>query len=208
MKFEEFLRRMGAALEIAGVPYMLTGSLASSFYGVPRATNDIDFVIAPDRETLIAFVRLVERAGLYVSWDEAMAPLENRSKFNVIDFSSSWKADLIVQKARQFSIDEFARRTAIALEGTTLSVAAAEDVIIAKLEWSRDCESAQQIIDAAGILRMQEAALDSRAHREMGEGARPHRAMGRRDETRRGLSALVATRKAEGSKPFRLCACD
>jgi hypothetical protein len=35
------------ALEAAGIPYMVTGSLASSFHGVPRGTQDIDIVIAP-----------------------------------------------------------------------------------------------------------------------------------------------------------------
>jgi len=40
-------QRIVAALEQAGIPYMLTGSFASSFHGTPRATQDIDFVIAP-----------------------------------------------------------------------------------------------------------------------------------------------------------------
>lgn len=38
----ELLRRVSAALDANGIPYMLTGSLASSMYGIPRATNDID----------------------------------------------------------------------------------------------------------------------------------------------------------------------
>lgn len=42
----EFLRKVTAALDNTGVPYMLTGSLASSMYGIPRATNDIDIVVA------------------------------------------------------------------------------------------------------------------------------------------------------------------
>ena len=28
-----------------GVPYMLTGSMASNFWGVPRTTHDLDFVV-------------------------------------------------------------------------------------------------------------------------------------------------------------------
>jgi hypothetical protein len=35
----EFLIRVTTALEMHGVPYMLTGSVASSLYGVPRATT-------------------------------------------------------------------------------------------------------------------------------------------------------------------------
>jgi hypothetical protein len=38
-------------------PYMLTGSLASSMYGIPRATNDIDVVISPTREQLLSIVQ-------------------------------------------------------------------------------------------------------------------------------------------------------
>jgi hypothetical protein len=44
----EFLLRIATALEMNGIPYMLAGSLASSMYGIPRATNDIDIVIAPE----------------------------------------------------------------------------------------------------------------------------------------------------------------
>ena len=33
------------ALEGLGVGYMLVGSLSSNFYGIPRATQDADFVI-------------------------------------------------------------------------------------------------------------------------------------------------------------------
>jgi predicted nucleotidyltransferase len=59
----EFLRKLAAALEGSGVPYMLTGSLASSLYGVPRATNDIDFVISPTRAQLGSLLQFLKRLG-------------------------------------------------------------------------------------------------------------------------------------------------
>jgi hypothetical protein len=37
-----------AQLERVGVPSMITGSVASSFHGEPRATRDLDIVIDPD----------------------------------------------------------------------------------------------------------------------------------------------------------------
>jgi len=40
-----FLQRIVEVLDAAGVPYMLTGSLAAAYYAVPRATQDIDVVI-------------------------------------------------------------------------------------------------------------------------------------------------------------------
>ena len=46
------LARIVAAFDDAGIPYMLTGSFASSYYGTPRATQDLDFVVAPTTEAL------------------------------------------------------------------------------------------------------------------------------------------------------------
>jgi hypothetical protein len=34
-----------SGLEHAAIPFMIVGSLASNFHGIPRATRDADFVI-------------------------------------------------------------------------------------------------------------------------------------------------------------------
>ena len=57
MSLEELLSRLAPALEQAQVPYMLTGSVASSAHGVPRSTRDLDIVIAPTRAQLLALMR-------------------------------------------------------------------------------------------------------------------------------------------------------
>lgn len=46
MNQEDFLGRLVAKLEDAGIPYMISGSLGSTLHGEPRATNDIDLVIS------------------------------------------------------------------------------------------------------------------------------------------------------------------
>jgi hypothetical protein len=156
----EFLRRITAALDLNGIPYMLTGSLASSMYGIPRATNDIDIVIAPSREQLLAVVQLFQRLGLTVASEAAVAALRNKTDFNVIDFSNGWKVDLILRKDRPFSITEFDRRETYDVEDIRLTLAQPEDVLIAKLEWAKSGNSERQLDDAAGILRMQAEKLD------------------------------------------------
>ena len=45
MNVVEIFRRITAALGQAGIPYMLTGSFASAYYGVPRSSQDIDLII-------------------------------------------------------------------------------------------------------------------------------------------------------------------
>jgi hypothetical protein len=156
----EFLRRITAALDLHGIPYMLTGSLASSMYGIPRATNDVDIVIAPSREQLLSVVQLFQRLGLTVAPEAAIAAFRKRTDFNVIDFSHGWKADLILRKDRPFSLTEFERRETHEVEDIRLTLARPEDVLIAKLEWSKSGNSDRQLDDAAGILKMQGANLD------------------------------------------------
>ena len=160
MKIEAFLRQICAALELNHVPYMVTGSLASSLYGVPRSTNDLDVVIAPSRSQLFSLVQLFTRVGLYVRREDAEIALQHHDQFNVVDFASGWKVDLIVRKGREFSLVEFERRETAELDGLTFSIASAEDVVLSKLEWAKIGESERQLQDAAGILQRQGGELD------------------------------------------------
>ena len=48
----ELLENTVKALEQANIPYMLTGSLVSSFQGNPRSTHDIDIVVSIKMDNL------------------------------------------------------------------------------------------------------------------------------------------------------------
>src|ERR1044071_1901499 len=159
-KLETFLRNILAALERAGIAHMLTGSLASSMWGIPRATNDIDFVINPIREELFTLARLFRESGLYFPREIIDEAFDNRSQLNVIDFSNGWKADLILRKDREFSVTEFRRREEATVEGMHLHIATPEDVIIAKLEWWTISPSDRQLNDIIGVLQVQRDNLD------------------------------------------------
>ena len=81
--------------------------------------------------------------------------------FNVTDFKNAWKVDLIVRKAREFSVLEFERREPVEMDGLNFVITSAEDILIAKLEWFKLGESERQLEDAAGILRIQGDKLDT-----------------------------------------------
>lgn len=153
MTVEALLRRVASALDAAGIPYMLTGSFASSIHGMGRMTYDVDLVIDPTTAQLHRFVRSLPASEYYVDLSAALDALDRRSQFNVIDLESSWKADLIIRKDRPFSLTEFDRRTAAEYGGQVIAVATAEDVILTKLEWAKKGGSRRQIEDAAGILK-------------------------------------------------------
>jgi hypothetical protein len=97
------------------VPYMLTGSVAASFYGRPRTTHDADVVIDPTPVQLDRLVASLAGSGVYVDLDGARRALRERLMFNVIETAHACKVDPIIRRARAFSAEEFARRRAVDL---------------------------------------------------------------------------------------------
>jgi hypothetical protein len=157
---EELLTRLVPALTRAEVPYMLTGSVASSAHGMPRSTRDLDIVIAPTHAQLLALLREFPGDRYYADQQQALQALVNRSQFNVIDFSTGWKTDFIIAQDSAYGHSALSRRMLIDVAGTTLYVAAPEDVLIAKLQWAKRGESERQLQDAAGIIKTQGSKLD------------------------------------------------
>ena len=160
MTAESLLRTVAAALDAAGIPFMLTGSVASAYHGAGRATMDIDLVIDPLPDHLDAFVQTMEASGMYASDVAARGALADRSMFNVIDPQSGWKVDLIVRKLRPFSEEEFTRRQSVDFFGVRLQVATVEDVILSKLEWAKLGASARQLEDVAALVRLHGEEID------------------------------------------------
>lgn len=155
----EFLTHLAACLEAAGIPFMVAGSHSSSYHGQARATNDVDLVIDPTPEQLDHFLTLLGDR-YYVSPEAARQALQGRSIFNIIDFAAGWKADLIVRKDRQFSVEEFRRRQLGTLHGRFLPIASPEDVILTKLEWNGITPSERQVQDAYRVIVVQGPRLD------------------------------------------------
>ncbi len=160
MTLEGLVARLVRELETAGIPYMIVGSLASSYHGEPRMTRDVDVVIDPSSEAVGLLVGRLRDAGLYADADAAREALAERSQFNVIDPATGWKLDLIVRKDRPFSREEFARRESAELSMGPLRVATAEDTILAKLEWAASGQSERQLRDAAGVVAVSGDRLD------------------------------------------------
>ncbi|WP_411282123.1 hypothetical protein [Gemmatimonas sp.] len=151
---------MSRALNYAGIPFMLTGSVAAGYRGASRATMNVDAVIDPTAPQLRDFLQCVLDAGLYVSEEAASDALAFRGMFNVVDPNTGWKADLIVRKDRTFSEGEFARREFVHFLGVELAVATLEDIVLSKLEWATLGASSRQLEDVRALLRINEGDVD------------------------------------------------
>lgn len=154
-----FLERIIKALEHANIPYMISGSIGSSFHGQPRATNDADIVIDPTPQQITVFIKSLG-PDCYVSKEAAKQTIQNRSMFNVIDTQLGYKVDLIIRKNRPYSQQEFSRRSKTSFLGIDVYVLSPEDSILSKLEWSKGRQSETQHKDALGVLMTQKDNLD------------------------------------------------
>ena len=145
------LQDVVSRLDRAGIPYMVTGSLAMNHYAQPRMTRDIDLVVdlaAGDSQ------RVGELFGgdYYLSCDAVRRAIEERSLFNLIHFEEALKVDLIVRKETPYHRGEFERRRTVEVEGLSLRIVSPEDLLLSKLVWYSDGESDQQLRDLKNIV--------------------------------------------------------
>ncbi len=153
---------VGRAFDACGLNYFLGGSLASSFQGEPRATNDIDFVVdlsERDVEPLI-----IALGGDYeVDPDALRTAVRERRSWNIIYLPSVTKIDLFVKGESAFDTSEFTRRRPIPIRsGHLLYIKSPEDTVLRKLLWYREGGglSDRQWRDIIGVLRFSRAELD------------------------------------------------
>jgi predicted nucleotidyltransferase len=59
MTSEEVIGAVVDGLETLSIPYMLVGSFSSNYYGIGRSTNDADFVVQLESESLSSLAKLL-----------------------------------------------------------------------------------------------------------------------------------------------------
>lgn len=157
---QAFVEDIVARLEQTGLVYAITGSVASSFWGIPRLTHDVDVVVrlslADAKRTADLFA-----ARYYVSSSAVEDAARHKRMFNVIDTSTGDKADLWVTGDDPFNQCTLRRRQRLELfPGQQSYLASAEDVLLHKLVWHTITPSERQLSDAAGIAQVQSGSLD------------------------------------------------
>ena len=147
----EVLRDAVDRLDRAGIRYMLTGSIALSYYAEPRMTRDIDLVVELEaraaREIAALFV-----PDYYVSEEDVARALQTRGTFNLLHLHQIVKLDLIVRKDDAYRQHEFERRRLVSLPGFDAWIVAKEDLIMSKLVWAKPSGSELQLRDVRALL--------------------------------------------------------
>ena len=88
---------VAGAFERLGVPYYIGGSVASSAYGIPRATMDVDMMSNLLPRHVRPLVELLEPL-YYIDESMILDAIEQRSSFNLIHLETMVKIDIFITK--------------------------------------------------------------------------------------------------------------
>ena len=148
----DVLKLVGGRLDEAGIPYMVSGSMAMNFYAQPRMTRDIDLVVdlEPRDATRVAEAFI---ADFYCDAEAIRSAIARRGFFNLIHFDKLIKVDFIVRRESAFRRVEFDRRRRVVVDGASLWMVTAEDLLLSKLAWARDSRSPVQLGDVRNLMQ-------------------------------------------------------
>ena len=157
-------RIIARAFEDLKIPYFIGGSLASSLYGIPRATQDVDIIADIKKENVSSLVAKLKN-GFYIDTDMILEGIDRKSSFNIIHLETMFKVDVFILNQDDLSKEEIRRRDKYQISDDPLDnifLASVEDVIIHKLHWYKLGEyvSDRQWNDVIGILQVQSGKLD------------------------------------------------
>jgi len=154
-----------SAFDKLSIPYYIGGSIASSVYGIARATMDVDIVAVIKIEN-VSSLKLILVNEYYIDEDMIKDAIRRFSSFNLIHLETMIKIDVFIHNHQSYAEESLRRRKKDTLEDTEdaseFYFSSPEDIILNKLQWyemgSRVSE--RQWLDVTGVIKVQSTNLD------------------------------------------------
>lgn len=160
-RIHEFLR----LLSDLGVRYHVGGSFASSAWGEPRQTNDLDIAVVMSRADIERLYEIVKEDYM-CSFDEmiwALSATTDFPCFQLMHTDATFKVDVFVLPASEYTEATLSRARPFRIASDfEAPFACPEDTVITKLRWFElgNRVSDKQWNDIVGVLEMQSGDLD------------------------------------------------
>ncbi len=152
-----------APLEKAGIPYLVSGSVATAIYGEPRNTLDIDLAVFPAQSQVDSFPLLFPETEFYLPPVDIIT-LEckrtARGHFNIIHHATGLKADIYPSRNHPYLQWAMAHKRHTATRSGNITLAPPEYVILHKLDFFRDGGHEKHLRDIAGVIQQQQLDMD------------------------------------------------
>ena len=139
-------------LDENNIHYMITGSVAMTYYAMPRMTRDIDIIVELEIKDVERFYNLF-KDDFYISPNMVREEIENRGMFNIIHLQELTKVDFILRKQSEYRRIEFNTRKKVKIDDINVWIVSIEDLILSKLFWAKDSHSEMQLSDVKNLLR-------------------------------------------------------
>ena len=161
MSQQELLRKVTETLDRHGMDYMITGSMASSLQGEPRATHDIDLVISIQESDIRNLVEAFPSPFYYLEAESVREAILHGSVSTLMDNTGADKVDFWILTNQPFDQSRFARKRVENVMGLSVKVSSPEDTILAKMRWVVESGgSEKQFGDALSVFEIQRGKLD------------------------------------------------
>lgn len=138
MTDEEVVLDAFQRFEAIGLRPLVGGSYASSAWGNPRQTHDLDITLKLYRETLEPFIESFE-GDYMVSRDEIETALKEPkwpAGFQLLHFDSAFKIDVFLSQEDEYGLLVETRAKQVELApGLSAAYVTAEDIVLMKLRW-------------------------------------------------------------------------
>ena len=159
MTSEDLVVAVFDALAALGVPFMVSGSLASNFYGVPRATQDADLVL--DFTQLPVDALAASLAGTFdVDRQASFESVTGSVRLVARARQAPFDVELFGLTDDEHDVERFSRRRFVNVLARTVALPTAEDVVINKLRWFKLAGRRKDFDDARNVIAVQQPALD------------------------------------------------
>lgn len=158
MTQEDLLKHITKLLGKKKIPYMVTGAYGVIYYGRPRTSHDLDFVIEVGQEDIPKLISLFKGSGgdFVFQVGAIEDAVLKKWMFNVVYRPSGDKLDFWILKSEDFDKERFARRVSRHILDQEMILATAEDTIVQKLRWYSLGKREKDIVDAAFVWQLQE----------------------------------------------------
>jgi hypothetical protein len=158
MTLREVLLAMLAALQEAGVPYMLVGSFSSNAYGVERSTIDLDLVIELGEASILDVARRLP-GTIRVDPQLGFETVTMTRRYVASVEGTAFQIEFFLLSDDPHDQERFRRRVqAPDPSGQPVFVPTAEDVIITKLNWFHRSGRSKDRDDVRNVIAVQEIA--------------------------------------------------